>query len=359
MTLKSIAVICNYEIREDRIGGMDRFFEAFDTKAKTQGYTIHWFFKGEKVIDFYKGLDITLTQTASVESLFLNDLKKDTRSYDYVITHFTELCAPFYKAVKLKTNACCIAVDHNPRPLEGFPLKKRLKLRLKGMLYSRYIDFFIGVSSYCLDHLVKEYGNSIRRKCLVIYNGILADIYIKKSRLTNTPKFIIACHLRKEKGVQDVINALALVDKNLLRKFKLDVYGEGPYEHYLKLLVADLNLEEYVKFRGSRNDLHLLYHNYDYLIHASHGETFCFTVVESLVSNLRVITTKGAGNILGLVKDGENGYTFNIMGINELSNIIVDILKNEESMNELKTNQEMIDKFSTERMVDGYLNLLS
>ncbi|OBX21493.1 hypothetical protein A9996_18060 [Gelidibacter algens] len=177
--------------------------------------------------------------------------------------------------------------------------------------------------------------------------------------MTNTPKFIIACHLRKEKGVQDVINALALVDKNLLRKFKLDVYGEGPYEHYLKLLVADLNLEEYVKFRGSRNDLHLLYHNYDYLIHASHGETFCFTVVESLVSNLRVITTKGAGNILGLVKDGENGYTFNIMGINELSNIIVDILKNEESMNELKTNQEMIDKFSTERMVDGYLNLLS
>ncbi|OBX21492.1 hypothetical protein A9996_18055 [Gelidibacter algens] len=142
MTLKSIAVICNYEIREDRIGGMDRFFEAFDTKAKTQGYTIHWFFKGEKVIDFYKGLDITLTQTASVESLFLNDLKKDTRSYDYVITHFTELCAPFYKAVKLKTNACCIAVDHNPRPLEGFPLKKRLKLRLKGMLYSRYIVFF-------------------------------------------------------------------------------------------------------------------------------------------------------------------------------------------------------------------------
>jgi glycosyltransferase involved in cell wall biosynthesis len=35
--------------------------------------------------------------------------------------------------------------------------------------------------------------------------------------------------------------------------------------------------------------------HYDYLIHPSHGETFGYTVLESLLSNLPVVTTANQG----------------------------------------------------------------
>ena len=34
---KKIAIICNYALSPNRIGGMDRFWVAYDAKAKTLG----------------------------------------------------------------------------------------------------------------------------------------------------------------------------------------------------------------------------------------------------------------------------------------------------------------------------------
>ena len=42
MQTHKIAIVCNYQLRSDRIGGMDRFFKAFDSKAKEAGYTVDW-----------------------------------------------------------------------------------------------------------------------------------------------------------------------------------------------------------------------------------------------------------------------------------------------------------------------------
>ncbi len=41
---KHIAVICNYELLEDRVGGMDYFFWEFHHKCAEQQIAVDWFF---------------------------------------------------------------------------------------------------------------------------------------------------------------------------------------------------------------------------------------------------------------------------------------------------------------------------
>ena len=124
--MKKVAVVCNYILNPDRIGGMDRFFKLFDTVLKEKGYMVDWFFTAYTAFDFYKDLNICDAKNSSVEESFLE--VSSNKTYDIVITHFTELCTRFYKDLAFRNpNSYVIAVDHNPRPLEGFSLKKRFK----------------------------------------------------------------------------------------------------------------------------------------------------------------------------------------------------------------------------------------
>src|SRR5690606_18998433 len=126
-----------------------------------------------------------------------------------------------------------IAVDHNPRPFSGFPLKKRIINRIKGQLYSGYIDLFVGVSNYTGSSILEDYGKFIEKKLKVIYNGIATEIYSLKEN-ENSGKFIVASHLRASKGIGDLIEAVNLLPEDLRSQIQIDIYGEGPLENELK-----------------------------------------------------------------------------------------------------------------------------
>ncbi|MBJ7880570.1 glycosyltransferase family 4 protein [Gelidibacter salicanalis] len=356
ITLKSIAIICNYEIKENRIGGMDRFFIAFDEKVKKEGYTVQWFFKGNTKIRFYDNLNINLAGNTTVEALFLEYISEASFKYSHVITHFTELCSAFYKKVKLITEAKCIAIDHNPRPLEGFSMKKRLKLRFKGLLYSRFIDVFVGVSKYTKRHILMDYGNFITSKVIVVYNGIDTTVFKKRNHL-NTNRFIVACHLRSSKGIQDLLRALSLIPNEIKSSIIVDIYGEGPMEKELKMLSSSLNLDEIVAFKGSTSELHNIFCNYNYMIQPTYMECFSLSILESLSANVPVITTQVGGN-MEVIKDGINGYIFQAGDINELKVILTDLLNDKKSIVK-PVHQNIQENFSIERMVGEHFKLLN
>jgi len=356
MSSKTIAVICNYEIRPDRIGGMDRFYVAFNEKAKTQGCSVHWFFKGQSIFEFYKCLNITLTKDTPVESLFLKHLSENSYNYGYIITHFTELCTSFYRDVKKKTGAYCIAVDHNPRPLEGFPLKKRLKLKVKGLLYGRYIDLFIGVSKYTATHILKDYGGFLKPKVQVIYNGIDAEVY-KRREHSNTNRFMVASHLRPSKGILDLLMALSLLTKDEQSKLAVDIYGEGPIENELKQQCQSLDLNGFVSFKGSSPDLPALFCNYAFMIQPTYMECFSLSILESLSANVPVITTQVGGN-LEIIKDGVNGFVFNAGDIKALSKIISNIIDHKMTI-KTPVDGDITSFYNLDRMVEDHLDLVN
>jgi glycosyltransferase involved in cell wall biosynthesis len=351
---KHIAVICNYKLHPNRIGGMDRFFIAYDEACKANGWTVRWFFSASEVHDFYSDLDVT-SQHESVETGFLNHLDATQTNYDVVVTHFVELCTPFFKKIKRKTKAQLIAVDHNPRPVQGFGLKKRFKNKLKGLMYGKYIDIFVGVSQYTCKHLLKDYGFVIAPKIQLVYNGIDTRAVLKRKPLKGT-SFIVASHLRESKGIQDLIAAVAALPGGLKNHMRIDIYGDGPYAGRLMELVKQNKLEHHFNFKGSSPALPKIFSNYAYMIQPTYMECFSLSILESLAANVPVITTTVGGNT-EIIKDSENGYLYTAGDVKMLSNILEQILSETIGIYS-DVYKEIEEEYTIGHMVANHLKLL-
>jgi L-malate glycosyltransferase len=351
-----IAVLCNYELMPDRIGGMDYFYWQFDAEVKKLGHRIDWYFPNEASHGAYNKLRIHASGTNSVESFFL---QQHPKRYDVVYCHFLELCTAFYKKVKqLHPDTKIIAVDHNPRPIGGYQLKKRIAKKIKGWIYARYIDVFVGVSAYTVNEMLKDFGSPLANKTQVIYNGILTDgIQRRINRNTSNPSFLTACHLRYSKGIQDLVAAVALLPSSIQSTLHIDVYGDGDYKEKLKQLMIEANLLSNFSFKGNAPDLGTIYHRYDYLLHPSHMECFSLGLLESLAANVPVITTTVGGNT-EVVTNGVNGYLIAPQNSQQLSFIIEQLYTGNISIQK-DTDIYIKTTFTLEKMVTGYLSLLT
>lgn len=356
---KRIAVISNHILSPDRIGGMEHFYKRFDTSVKELGHSIDWYMTMYDGFSYLSTLDIVSADGGPVEQQFLTTSQEMRKDYEVIYTHFTALCSPYYKKIaKQFPKAKIIAVDHNPRPIGGFSRTKKFKNLLKSLLYSKYIHVFVAVSNYSKRHLIKDFTSRIKNKITIIHNGIDSGRYVKKTKYKGTTNFIVTSHLRKIKGIQDIIDAVHILPEHLKSNIRVTIYGEGDYEGVLKEKTSGLHLEEQVKFMGSVDDLYKRYADYDYLIHASYGETYCYSVVEALTACVPVITTNDHGNVLGLVENGENGFLFNAGDITELSAILQGVMSKKHTINESTLNDAHISNMNIDSMVNNYIKLI-
>lgn len=352
---KNIAVVCNYKLNADRIGGMDRFFKAYNDEVLQQGHQIMWFFCGEEIPEFYEGLNIALAKDCLVEDEVL-DFLKSGKPFDIIVTHFTALCTSFYRDLKRSGVGRIIAVDHNPRPLKGFPMKKRLKNKAKGMLYGKYINAFIGVSQYTKDHILKDYGKHLESKTSVVHNGIDYKKYIQKDAATRGKnKLVVVSHLRPSKGIQDLIESLAIIPDQHLKQINVDIYGEGFYEERLKELAKEKGVESNFRFLGSSSDLPSKLYQYDYLLQPTHMECFSLSLLESIAANVPVITTTIGGN-LELIQDGVNGFIHKPTDVPALANILQEITSGERAI-EGDVHPIIAKEFALEKMLQEHVKL--
>ena len=349
-----IAVLCDYRLMPERVGGMDRFFWLFDAECKALGYEIIWFFPNAAHYEGYNELTIVTANGKSVEQTFL----AFEHSFDVVFTHFLELCTPFYKVVKQQKLATkMIAVDHNPRPFNGYPWKKRLQKRIKGLLYASSVDLFIGVSQYTLNEIFKDFGHHLKNRTQLIYNGIAHQKFKKRtSRNFQKPTFVVACHLRYSKGIQDLIEAVALLPKEMLSHLCIDIYGEGEYQSTLNTLISNYHLQDHFVFKGSAANLYEIYCQYDYLLQPTHMECFSLAILESLSANVPVITTPVGGNV-EVVENGVNGYILPINDSKRWSLLLEKLYAGDEKII-VDTSSLIENEFSIQKMVENYMKLL-
>lgn len=352
---QKIAVLCNYELLPERVGGMDYFYWMFDAKCKEQGIEVDWFFPNLSNHGSYSKLNLHSSGYKNVENYFLEN--HSNNQYSHVVTHFIELCTPFYKKLKKINSAKIIAIDHNPRPLSGYPLKKRLEKKTKGILYAKYIDLFVGVSDYTVNELLRDFGTSIKKKTITVYNGVILDgIKTHNKRDFLSPKFLVASHLRKSKGIQDLIEAVALLPKELKNKIKIDVYGDGPYKTSLLEKVKECNVVNNFNFEGSKSNLKEIFCHYDYMLQPTYMECFSLSILESLAANVPVITTNVGGNEEA-VTNTVNGFIYKAKDYSALKVILQKILLGELKIIE-NTRTLIEDRFSLEKMVDNHIKLL-
>lgn len=352
-----IAVLCNYELLPERVGGMDSFFWQFDKQCVANGIQVDWFFPNKSDHGEYNTLTIFGSEYKSVENYFLSFCKTNTTAYTHIITHFVELCTPFFYKIKMFSDAKIIAIDHNPRPIQGYPLKKRIEKRIKGILFSRYIAVFVGVSDYTVNEIIHDFGSPVKMKTLTIYNGVvLEDILERTNRSIVNPTFLTASHLRESKGIQDLIAAVALLPVAIQKTIKIDLYGDGPYKSILVEKMKQHDVAHCFAFMGSSPNLKTLFSNYDYMLQPTYMECFSLSILESLAANVPVITTNVGGNE-EVVVDGENGYIFKAKDIVALKDILEAIYLGNQRI-EKNTRTLVEDYFSLNVMVAHHLALV-
>ena len=357
--MKKIAVICNYELLPERVGGMDRFFWLFNKECLQLNYQVDWFFPNVSQHGHYSELHIiSPDKNESLESKFLSFSETKSKKHDVVITHFMELCTSFSKKVKQQNpKTKFIAIDHNPRPICGYPVKKKTEKRIKGLLYASYTDLFVGVSDYTRKNILLDFGKHLNKKTIVVYNGIEFQQYkIRVKRATLHPTFLVACHLRESKGIQDLIEAIHLLPIDIKKQIAIDIYGKGDYKSHLEFLISKYNLTNNFNFKGSVNNLYDIYFQYDYLLQPTHMECFSLSILESLSANVPVITTSVGGNEEA-IQNNTNGYIYKPKDVLALKEIIQKVFVGKITISE-NTRALIVNNFTIDKMVKDHINLL-
>ncbi|MCL6753446.1 glycosyltransferase family 4 protein [Nostoc sp. CCCryo 231-06] len=175
----------------------------------------------------------------------------------------------------------------------------------------------------------------------VVYNGFDPKNYqtdefkINKlqQQLGLQGKFVVGhfSRLAPWKGQHILIDALAKCPPEVTAIFVGDaLFGEQDYVQQLHQQVAELGLENRVKFLGFRSDIPQLMAACDLVAHTSTSpEPFGRVIVEAMLCGKPVVAAK-AGGVMELVEHGLNGFLVTPAEPQELAQVIITCLQETE-----------------------------
>lgn len=236
-------------------------------------------------------------------------------------------------------------------------LKKNIYLFLNRYLNKR-TSKIITVSNALKNEI--EGGEAVNpNKIKTIYNCVDISSYkgnpsldLRKEYNIDSNTLIIGCisRLIPSKGVQDLINALALI-KNEINLFVF-IAGDGPYLEYLKSMIKDMKLDN-IEFLGYRDDIPDFLRNIDIFVLPSYSEGFGLSVAEAMFLEKPVIATD-VGGIPEIIKNNVNGLIVKPGKPQELAVAIKKLASDERMRKEfsLKGKEYVINNFSREKMLN-------
>ncbi len=298
-----VAVACLYPIRPDRIGGMDRFFWAFDKAVKDVGKSIVWFFPKSDTFQHYHnhGLKIEFISDKIFESVLIESFQNNYQA-SLCICHFVPYNTRYASRLKSYVGKLCF-VDHMSRPRIPKSLKYRIWHYLKGLINYRNIDGIIAVSDYVKIRISSELGRRWLAKTHTIHNGVDFDLYQStKSNSENITDLFAIGYVTIDKGFQDLIHAVS----NLKQEFpaiRCVIAGDGPFKLDLENMVFKLGLSSHIRFLGNINNQYDWMRNTKVVVIPSLWYEACpFTVIESMACGSSMVVSD-AGGIPELVCD--------------------------------------------------------
>jgi len=225
------------------------------------------------------------------------------------------------------------------------------KMRLAYPFYNG----FIANSQAVKDHFCTTDGIAAPR-IMVIYNGFDLTAIPAIAKLPSDPNAppvvgIVANLNRPVKRVQDFISAAAIVRQHHPETTFL-VVGGGDLKPVLEQQAADLGIADCTTFTG------MVPNPLDYIARLSVGvitsetEGFSNSIIEYMACGVPVVVTRAGGNI-EMVRQGENGFLYDVGKVDELAVAILRLLDNPVERERIAALNriEVPNRFSMEAMI--------
>jgi glycosyltransferase involved in cell wall biosynthesis len=192
-----------------------------------------------------------------------------------------------------------------------------------------------------------------------------------KTNIRDTGKkeydLVFFARILKMKGIEDLIEAVALVRKSL-PAITLCIIGKGldTYIEFLRTRVTELGLEENIIFRGfmpTQKEMHIQVVKARISVLPTYNDTIPGTIVESMLLGIPVISYR-TGGIPDLNKTGEHIVLLDQGDVKGLADQIVQLLANEQRQQELASASRQFAEFefdnarSVELMVQAYKDVI-
>ncbi|MBR9859452.1 glycosyltransferase family 4 protein [bacterium] len=150
-------------------------------------------------------------------------------------------------------------------------------------------------------------------------------------------KLICAGRFAREKGFEELILAIGLIDKTTLKNLELNIYGEGHLRGEYQHLIESLELQQNI-FVHEKIDHHTLMNHIadsDLLVvpskkYKTHVDGIPTVIPEAMMLGTPVLATK-VGGISEIIQDNETGFLVNTNAPGELHEALITVLRNKSS----------------------------
>lgn len=255
---------------------------------------------------------LTAGRDGRLDPLFLLRLVRKIRSFDPHIVHTHTRVGRYWgrAAAVFARVPHIVHTEHNPCD----PQRTRCECVADAFLNSmteRVVTFF-GEQAAVLGRI----AGFPREKFTLIPNGLAFPIATEATRdraraILELPgdRFIIFLvgHMEYRKNHSLSLNALAQMRPEIRSRTLLCFVGSGEQESSLRAESRDLDVAEYVRFFGYREDLRELFPAADLVLMTSRYEGMPLTLLEAMSSSVPILTTPWTGSRT-MLGDGRYGF---------------------------------------------------
>ncbi len=238
--------------------------------------------------------------------------------------------------------------------------------QLAQRFFSFFCDAILTNSEVSKKEYVKDIGIS-SEKISVLYNGVdihifrpdaCRDVAAWKEKLGILPTDVVigsVARLDPVKNLTTVLYALAGLEKDLRKKCRLLIVGDGPEKKNMMDAAHDLGLRNHIIFMGKRQDIPQCLNLMDIYVQPSLFENISNSVLEAMAAGLPVVSTN-VGGIHEVVIQDRTGIVVPLYDqtalINAISSIVTDSIKRQ-SMG-AQARGRVVKHFSIEKMASEY-----
>lgn len=201
------------------------------------------------------------------------------------------------------------------------------------------------------------------QKALLLDTGINTDVFKPKintkiNKETDPLKILFVGRLTKRKGCEYLIKAIAdalQMQPNL--RFKCTISGIGPLKNELENLANELDVRQYVYFKGgvkSNEDLVSRYHQADIVCLPALSETFTVTK-EALCSGIPVIVTNICSNA-ERIEEGVNGFIVPPRDSQAIAKVLIKLATSKQLLKQLSVNSSKCEPlYNWDNIIENYI----